>query len=1050
MALTAAQLNSIYENVLFRPAEPAAIAFYANRTDVSDAQIRQQIELSQEAVVFTNPVIRLFETAFNRLPTQADLRFYGQELKAGLTTEQVATQLTTSAEFAARVPGGLVTADFVQTVYQDLLNRAAGASEVAYYTARSAAQLVNGVANSPEATQAQAANVITFLDSAAVGNPSTGDLDVQTGPSAGGTIFNLTTGLDSGAAFTGTAGSDTFNAADVGGTATFSAGDNLNGGAGIDTLNIAQAAAFTGLPAGASVTAIENVNITSALAVTIDTTTSFAGLTNLTTNSVGAATVTATNTQAVSSIVSAQAGGAISVNGGSSVTVASTGQTTGTITVGNTAAPTGAVKVTVAGAALVDGAGATTQTQGAIAVTGGTNVNISSTGSVSGGSNNAGDVLTLGAVTVTGTAATTAVTVAQTAAQTRVATAAGVTGRAAIVDGTVTINDANSASATAAGSIAAVALGGFGAGSTINSGALSTLNLSGTGVDLTVTQGSLTTPTITTQALNVSGLTTTGAVTLGAPITTLNLTSTTTASTLANLTAAGVTTLNIAGDAKVALTTDTFAALTNVVVTNTAGATLGTALAAGTSFTGGAGADVITLSNAFTKAITLGAGNDTVTYGGAAGVGGSVAAGDGVDAIVMTAAQAAAASADATFNTKFSGFEVLGLTTSVPAATIDLAGINGVNQVVAFGQTDTTINGFTSGGTLTLTGASTSETIGVTNAALVLTDSFNIGLNNSTAATVAFGAVNVANIENINIKLTDTGTAANTAATIDTLTLVDVAVKSIVVSGNNGLTLTNAGNVNVTSFDASGVVGNDALDTAANLAVTYTSVTTGTAAVSITGGAGDDVLSGNAATTAVNTITGGLGADTITGGGGNDIIILTEATAARDTVVFRDFTTNGVDTISSFTAGTAATADNLKIVTAASTAGGATFGESTNTTLTIGAQNFALTGASTTTNAVVEVNATLSSFGNLGAANVVDGTELLKALSSNNVAASAITSNTAGDNFYLVAYQNNNAYVYQVAQAGAADTNVTASEIHLVGITTGVAAGAFVANNFTA
>jgi hypothetical protein len=232
--------------------------------------------------------------------------------------------------------------------------------------------------------------------------------------------------------------------------------------------------------------------------------------------------------------------------------------------------------------------------------------------------------------------------------------------------------------------------------------------------------------------------------------------------------------------------------------------------------------------------------------------------------------------------------------------------------------------------------------------------------------------------------------------------------------------------------------------------VTYTSVTTGTAAVSITGGAGDDVLSGNAATTAVNTITGGLGADTITGGGGNDIIILTEATAARDTVVFRDFTTNGVDTISSFTAGTAATADNLKIVTAASTAGGATFGESTNTTLTIGAQNFALTGASTTTNAVVEVNATLSSFGNLGAANVVDGTELLKALSSNNVAASAITSNTAGDNFYLVAYQNNNAYVYQVAQAGAADTNVTASEIHLVGITTGVAAGAFVANNFTA
>ena len=256
MALTAAQLNSIFENVLFRPAEPAAIAFYANRTDVSDAQIRQQIELSPEAVVFTNPVIRLFEAAFNRTPSQADLRFYGQELKAGLTTEQVAFQLASSPEFAAAQPGGVVTAAFVQNLYQDLLNRAASPAEVAYYVARTPAQVINGLANSPEATQAQASSVITFLDSAAQGSPNTGDLDNQASQIPGGgtgdggnvgTTFTLTgpTNPNTGGVddLVGTAGNDTFRAITAN---ALDSVDTINGGAGTDTLNINATGLVTG------------------------------------------------------------------------------------------------------------------------------------------------------------------------------------------------------------------------------------------------------------------------------------------------------------------------------------------------------------------------------------------------------------------------------------------------------------------------------------------------------------------------------------------------------------------------------------------------------------------------------------------------------------------------------------------------------------------------------------------------------------------------------------------------------------------------------------
>ncbi|MDO8272459.1 MAG: hypothetical protein Q7U82_11185, partial [Gammaproteobacteria bacterium] len=448
------------------------------------------------------------------------------------------------------------------------------------------------------------------------------------------------------------------------------------------------------------------------------------------------------------------------------------------------------------------------------------------------------------------------------------------------------------------------------------SSAIATVNLAGTGGALTISRGALTAvPTANTLALNLNGLSgaaasiTDGEAAADDGFTTVNITSSTAASTVADLVVADATTINVAGDAKVTFTANTgFGSVTAITVTNTGGSSFGTALGAGVLFTGGAGADTVSLATGLTKAITMGAGDDKVTYGGPVGTGGSVAAGDGTDTIVMSAAEADAADASSTFNTKYTGFEVLDIETAAPLTGINLAGINGVNKVVTRGAVGVlTLDGFATGGTLTLdadVGVGGSVVANVTNAVLTAGDTFNVSLSTAGAAAIGFGSVTLAGIETVNIATVDASTAS--AATIGTATLVAAAATKVVVTGNNGLNLTNAaGNTAITTFDASGVVGNStatAVDTAANLGVTFTSANvTTTATVTMTGGAGNDTLSGAAAKDTINggagadVVSGGLGVDTITVGEGRDIVVV-NSTAGTST----DSGTAAFDSVTGF------------------------------------------------------------------------------------------------------------------------------------------------------
>ena len=751
--------------------------------------------------------------------------------------------------------------------------------------------------------------------------------------------ITLTKGADTGAAFTGTSGNDTFTAADTadGGAVgtTWTVGDKIDGGAGNDTLNVISSAAIA-LPTGATVTNVETVSLLSGAQITMDTTSGFAGLTTLSATSKSGATGTTltaaatTDINATESAVQDSATSQLIINGGKNVTVSATGTanntsaftaTTGAgaeILVGATTAAAGTVNVTNSFK------GATNQVSGDVFVKGGTEVTV--TQKLTNTTVNETNVQ--GQVSVLGTAATTKVTVNQDKTVAASNTGTGLVGKTA---GAVTITDVNSASATAAGTITTVSLTNAAAAS-INSGALSTLNLGGSlaTVDASLNTA-LTTGQVTTLALNLNDAVSTGAVTIDADVKTLNISGNTTASTLASLVATGATKINVSGDAKVTLTGNTTAAVTDIVVTNTAGASFGTALGTAVNFTGGAGDDAITLTTNFTKAITMGAGNDTVTYA-TQGTGGSVDAGEGTgDKIIMTDNQAATADNDSTFNSKFKNFEVLEISDAFAEDALNLSGINGVSKVIlASGVSGTAgINNLVSGGTVEIKadGASTPAlTIGVKDALLNVNDSLNLVLS-KTGGVLAAGSVTAAGVETINISVADAAvispTVLGSAAVKHTLTLGAVDAKSVVVTGNNGLTLTNTNNTKITSFDASGVVANDTVqgpgyaattDTAANLAVTFLSANnTATDTVTIKGGAGNDVLSGNIAK---DVISGGAGADWIYGDNQGTKEVQSIAASSTDGAAVLTVTTLGVATTVTLAGATDATAMQTAIVNA--------------------------------------------------------------------------------------------------------------------------------------
>ena len=717
---------------------------------------------------------------------------------------------------------------------------------------------------------------------------------VTAGANAAGQTFTLTGGIDT---IVGGAGNDTIKSPNDG--VGLTALDNIDGGAGNDTLNVISTAAIS-VSATTKVANVEAASLISAGAVSGDVS-GWTGLTSLTVSEIGGANVKAANTTSVTLADSGQAGNSITVNGGTSVSVTSTGATGGSIYVGQTTAATGDVTVsrttTSAGSA------------GDINVRGGKTISITQAAA-----NAVNTTQTNGTVSVAGDASTTSVSVTASKAATASSTVAGVNANS------VSISDVNAGDTTKAGTITSVSVDGY-TTLGIADTALTTLSVAHGSGNIIIDNSGLTTPTNKTLALTANGLT--GGTLDDADIyTTLNVTTTGADSTLANITTGAVTAVTVAGSKTLTLTSSAgLTALKTVTVSGSAGikadlsaatvTAVDTSASTGTStvtidgskatFTGGAGVDKVTTTAATVgKAISLGAGDDTLVLGSAAAPTAAISGGAGTDTLSLSAALAATASASATFAGLVTGFEQLTLT-GATNQTIDLAVLGNYNYVSTAGGNGLTLSNLSSGGTLVLTGAGTAYTIGNSAFAAGTDDTINLKLTDGSGAAVAFAATGITASGVENFVITTADTQATPSGTFnDSVTLLGNSAKSITVSGNAGLTLT-ATDTALTSVDASGITlggfsfTTGALAAAATIKGSATGANTvvasaATAAVTYTGGTGADTVTisnaknnvvsvGDGANSVVlgsgnNTVTGGKDADTVVATSGNNTVSL--------------------------------------------------------------------------------------------------------------------------------------------------------------------------------
>lgn len=354
-------------------------------------------------------------------------------------------------------------------------------------------------------------------------------------------------------------------------------------------------------------------------------------------------------------------------------------------------------------------------------------------------------------------------------------------------------------------------------------------------------------------------------------------------------TVGGIETLNIVSSGSANTTTLATTAATKYVVTGDQDLTLGAVGAsvvtvdasaltgalslstggAASTITGGAGNDAITLTAAVADSITTGAGNDTVVTGGFLTTADTLAGGAGTDILTGTSADLTGS----TF-TKISGFETLTVTDALGAA-LTTANVNtGVNTVnLAAGSGTFTLTMEAGAKAVNLAAANTGV-LTVADTGTATTDTLTI--KNTAAATNVFAAQNLVDTGFETLTLDGSGTGAATIQTIAALTVTaDTGGTSTVkFTGSNQFTVSGALTANV--IDATGLTGTAFL----NMTGSSASVT------SILGGAGNDVLLGDAAGyidgaagndnitggTGIDTIIGGAGNDTISGAGGNDII----------------------------------------------------------------------------------------------------------------------------------------------------------------------------------
>ena len=364
--------------------------------------------------------------------------------------------------------------------------------------------------------------------------------------------------------------------------------------------------------------------------------------------------------------------------------------------------------------------------------------------------------------------------------------------------------------------------------------------------------------------------------------------------------------------------------------TNSGGLTITYGSDTGT-MTGGSGDDVITTdSETISKAVNLGAGDDTyvlAAHSSGTTVTAALDGGDGTDTLSMSSAAAANLDASTVFADDITGFEVLSLAALANSANIVTNNLGLSKDIVVAGTASNghaTLSGLDADANITITaGVGSGSITAALKTATGTADSINLKTNLDGSLTV--GKVVVANVETVNLDAVDkfvdvTGAKDKFGANIADGKDDTNSVQSIVLDIDEATTLNITGSADLTvdllDTNNSGADVKTSTVDASTFTGKLTFIADGvTAGTTVKGGSGDDTLTADGSN------------DVLIGGAGDDKIVTTTLTTATggdgaDTFVFETATAiTAYSTITDFSAGdtidTTATAFNTTAVSIA-------------------------------------------------------------------------------------------------------------------------------------
>src|SRR6202790_3040907 len=185
MALTQAQIDLMYEEVLARHATAAEQANFSTLSNSeSTAQIESDIATLPEATALADPLIRLYQGAFGRLPDTAGPVLssgYAVNLNAersGVTLVGLAEAFVASAEFHSQYGTTTVTPALITAYYQHILGRDPSSAEVGAWqaTGLDAAHILLGFTQFTEFIARSQGSVDAFKVALAAGQHPSGPL----------------------------------------------------------------------------------------------------------------------------------------------------------------------------------------------------------------------------------------------------------------------------------------------------------------------------------------------------------------------------------------------------------------------------------------------------------------------------------------------------------------------------------------------------------------------------------------------------------------------------------------------------------------------------------------------------------------------------------------------------------------------------------------------------------------------------------------------------------------------------------------------------------